>query len=117
MVSSKQQPSDDVPAKLTVAAASATKRVTAAVKTAPAKVKVLVVDRNVPTLPAGAATAVALTDSQQALLATYGAGPDRNASPAGQVTAILVDKSGNVIRTFSHANGIGDFRDALTALS
>ncbi|MDT4971236.1 MAG: polymerase primary sigma factor [Pseudonocardiales bacterium] len=37
MVSSKQQPSDDVPAKLTVAAASATKRVTAAVKTAPAK--------------------------------------------------------------------------------
>ena len=86
------------------------------VKAAPAKVKVLVVDRNVPTLPAGAATAVALTDSQQALLATYGAGPDRNASPAGQVTAILVDKSGNVIRTFSHANGIGDFRDALTAL-
>jgi RNA polymerase primary sigma factor len=37
VVSSKQQPSDDVPAKLTVAAASATKRVTAAVKTAPAK--------------------------------------------------------------------------------
>jgi RNA polymerase primary sigma factor len=40
VVSSKQQPSDDAPAgaaKLTVAAASATKRVTAAVKTAPAK--------------------------------------------------------------------------------
>jgi RNA polymerase primary sigma factor len=40
VVSSKQQPSDDAPAraaKLSVAAASATKRVTAAVKTAPAK--------------------------------------------------------------------------------
>jgi RNA polymerase primary sigma factor len=40
VVSSKQQPSDDAPApavKLTVAAASATKRVTAAVKSAPAK--------------------------------------------------------------------------------
>jgi RNA polymerase primary sigma factor len=37
VVSSKQQPSDDTHARLTVAAASATKRVTAAVKTAPAK--------------------------------------------------------------------------------
>jgi RNA polymerase primary sigma factor len=37
VVPSKQQPSDDAPAKFTVAAASATKRVTAAVKTAPAK--------------------------------------------------------------------------------
>jgi hypothetical protein len=85
------------------------------VEAAPTKVHVLVVDRITPHLPTGS-PAVALTDSQQALLATYGAGPDRNASPAGQVTAMLVDASGNVIRTFSHANVIGDFRDALTAL-
>jgi hypothetical protein len=85
------------------------------VSAAPAKVKVLVVDRNAPTLPASS-TAVALADNQQGLLATYGGGPDRNARPAGQVTAMLVDASGNVIRTFSHANLIGVFRDALTAL-
>jgi hypothetical protein len=85
------------------------------VKAAPAKVHVLVVDRTAPTLPAGV-TADALADSQQALLATYGAGPDRNARPAGQVTAVLVDSSGSVIRTFSHAISIDDFRDALTAL-
>ncbi|HEY9482335.1 MAG TPA: hypothetical protein VIR00_05185 [Micromonosporaceae bacterium] len=85
------------------------------VKAASTKVHVLVVDRKAPPLPAGG-TAVALADSQQALLATYGAGPDRNARPAGQVTAILVDTSHNVIRTFSHANKISDFRDALAAL-
>ena len=85
------------------------------VSAAPTKVKVLVVDRKAPTLPASS-TAVALADDQQALLATYGAGPDRNAHPAGQVTAMLVDATGNVIRTFSHANAIGDFRDALTNL-
>lgn len=82
---------------------------------APTKVRVLIVDKTAPALPAGV-TATALADSQQALLATYGAGPDRNARPAGQVTALLVDTSGNVVRTFSHANAIGDFRDALTAL-
>lgn len=84
-------------------------------KAAPTKVHVLIVDKTAPTLPAGV-TAVSLADSQQALLATYGAGPDRNARPAGQVTAMMVDASGNVIRTFSHANAIGNFRDALTAL-
>jgi hypothetical protein len=86
------------------------------VKAAPTKVHVLVVDRKIPTLPAGV-TALALADSQQALLATYGAGPDRNANQARQVTAMLVNASGNVIRTFSHANAIADFRDALTALA
>lgn len=85
------------------------------VKAAPTKVHVLVVDRSAPTLPAGE-SAISLADSQQALLATYGAGPDRNARPAGQVTAMLVDTSGNVIRTFSHANKISDFRDTLAAL-
>lgn len=85
------------------------------IKAAPAKVHVLAVDRTAPTLPTGE-KALALADSQQALLATYGAGPDRNARAAGQVTAVLVDSSGNVIRTFSRANEIADFRDALTAL-
>jgi len=86
------------------------------VAAAPAKVRVLIVDqKKAPTLPAGV-TATALVDRQQALLATYGAGPDRNARLAGQVTAMLVDSSGNVTRTFSHANAISDFRDALTAL-
>jgi hypothetical protein len=85
------------------------------VKSAPSKVHVLVVDRKAPTLPTGV-TATALADREQALLATYGAGPDRNARPAGQVTAVLVDSSDSVIRTFSHANAIGDFHDALTAL-
>jgi hypothetical protein len=85
------------------------------VHAAPAKIHVLVVDRKAPTIPAGV-TATALADREQSLLATYGAGPDRNAHLAGQVTAILVDTSGNVIRTFSHANAIADFHDALTAL-
>jgi hypothetical protein len=85
------------------------------VTAAPAKVHVFVVDRNPPTLPDGV-TATALVDRQQALLATYGAGPDRNARQAGQVTALLVDSSDNVTRTFSHANAISDFREALTAL-
>jgi hypothetical protein len=86
------------------------------VNSAPTKIHVLVVDRTAPTLPKGV-TAVALADSQQALLATYGAGPDRNSRPAGQVTAVLVDASGSVVHTFSHANEIADFRDALSALN
>jgi hypothetical protein len=86
-------------------------------KATPDHVKVMVVDTTVPTLPAGvAANTIALSDPQQSLIATYGPGPDHNADQAKQVTAILVDSSRNVVHSFSHANVIADFRDALAAL-
>ena len=81
---------------------------------APIKINVIVVDRGVPTLPGGV-KAVALADPDQSLVATFGAGPDHNADPAKLVTAILVDSSKNV-RTFSHANAIADFSDALATI-
>ena len=49
------------------------------VKAVPTKVHVLVVDRTAPALPAGV-TATSLADREQAILAIYGAGPDRNAN-------------------------------------
>jgi hypothetical protein len=82
---------------------------------APAKVNVFVVDRTAPAVPKGV-KATALADREQALLATYGTGPDRNAQPAREVTALLVDASG-AIRPFNHIKAIADFRNALDALS
>lgn len=86
-------------------------------KAAPPHVKVVVVDKIAPTLPAGvAANTIALSDPQQSLLATYGSGPDHNANPAREVTALLVDSSG-VIRPFNHFKAVADFGNALDALS
>jgi hypothetical protein len=89
------------------------------VNTVPTKVHVVVVDRTAPVLPSGvpATSATALADREQTILATYGAGPDRNAKPAGQVTAILVNSSGSITQTFNHAGAIADFQNALPALA
>jgi hypothetical protein len=85
------------------------------VKAAPTGVTVLVVDHIAPSLPEGV-KATALADPQQALRATYGPGPDRSAKLGGDVTAIMVDSSGNVVKTVNNAIAIADFQDALVAL-
>ncbi len=82
---------------------------------APSKVSVLLVDRAAPEVPPGV-KATALADPQQALMATYGTGPDRNARPAGQATVVLVDSAGSITQTVNRAAALSGFRDALKAL-
>jgi hypothetical protein len=85
------------------------------VASAPAKVHVLVVDRKAPTV-AASINAVSLADPQQALRATYGPGPDRNATPSADVTALLVDSAGTVVNAVKHADDINTFKEALSTL-
>lgn len=82
----------------------------------PAKVSVLAVDRSAPFIPAGI-HAIALADPEQALLATYADGPDRDATPAGVPTAVFIGADGTVIRTVSPALTLAELRDGLADLS
>jgi hypothetical protein len=83
---------------------------------APAKVTVIVVDKSVPFIPPGA-RAVALADPEQALMATYADGPDRDVTPASVPTAVLVDSGGTVTSTVSPALSVADFQAKLTKLA
>lgn len=82
----------------------------------PAKITVLVVDKTAPFIPAGV-RATALADPEQALLATYADGPDRDATPAGVPTAVLVNSKGTVTATVSPALAVTSFQAALGKLS
>jgi hypothetical protein len=101
-----------------------TKLIEDTVNAVPDKVHVVVIDRIAPPLPSAVTgtlprgvTVTSLADVEQSIVGTYGAGQDHNAKPAEQVTAVLVNSSGTVIRTLSPANTIGVFRDALPALA
>jgi hypothetical protein len=85
-------------------------------KFAPTKVTLLLVDRNAPIIPGGI-HATALIDSEQALLATYGNGPDRRATPAGVAAALLVNVDGVVVRTVLPATSVSDFQADLVSLA
>jgi hypothetical protein len=85
------------------------------VAAAPEKVTVLVVDRVAPYVPAGT-NAIALADPEQALLATYADGPDRNAKPAGVATAVLVNSQGIVTATVAPAQSVSSFQQQLAEL-
>jgi hypothetical protein len=83
---------------------------------APAKVTVLVVDKTAPFIPSNV-HATALGDPEQALLATYADGPDRNPTQAGVATAVLVDSHGLVTATISPAQSLtASFQAQLAAL-
>jgi hypothetical protein len=82
---------------------------------APTKVTVLVVDRRVPTIPAGVHV-TALADPEQALLATYGGGADQNATPSGIPAAVLVDARGTIMRSVRPATKATDFETDLVRL-
>jgi hypothetical protein len=82
---------------------------------APTKVSILVVDKSAPFIPIGT-NAVALADPEQALLATYADGPDREATPAGVPTAVLVNSQGTVTATISPALSVTSFQSALAKL-
>jgi hypothetical protein len=86
------------------------------VASAPASVTVLVVDKQAPFVPAGI-RATALADPEQALLSIYADGPDRDATPAGVPTAVLVDSQGIVTATVSPAQEVSSFQLPLTKLS
>jgi hypothetical protein len=86
------------------------------VKVAPTKVTLLLVDRVAPSIPPGV-HATALSDPEQALLATYGNGPDRRATPTGVVTALLVGLDGVVVRTVNPATSVSDFQADLVKLA
>ncbi len=83
---------------------------------APVKVKVFVVDKTVPYIPA-TIRATALADPNQALLAIYGSGADRATTPAAIPTALLIDHTGRVTASVSPASTVADFQTALTSLS
>jgi len=85
------------------------------VAAAPAKVTVLVVDKTAPFIPIGI-DATALADPEQALLATYADGPDREATQAGVPTAVLVNSQGTVMVTVSPALSITNFQADLAKL-
>jgi hypothetical protein len=82
----------------------------------PAKVTVIVVDKAVPFVPAGA-RALALADPEQALLAIYADGPDRDGAPASVPTALLIDDKGTVTNTISPALSVSDFQTQLAKLA
>jgi hypothetical protein len=82
---------------------------------APTGARVVVVDTTLPVVPIGV-SALNLIDKQQVLLSTYGGGPDHHKTPAGQVTALLVDSAGTVTRVVNHANGVDLFKADLQAL-
>lgn len=82
---------------------------------APSSVTIVLIDRTAPPVPLGV-TATSLADPEQALLATYADGPDRNIQPAGVPTAVLVTGDGTVTKTVSPADRLGDFQAALAAL-
>jgi hypothetical protein len=83
---------------------------------APATVTLLLVDRTPPTVPAGV-KATPLADPEQALLATYTDGADRNATPAGQPSAMLVDAQGVISMTADPITTVVDIKQELLALA
>jgi hypothetical protein len=82
----------------------------------PAAVTLVLVDRSVPPVPVGV-KATPLADPEQTLLATYTDGPDRNASPAGQPSAVLVDSEGTVAETADPITALADIKNQLLALA
>ena len=88
----------------------------ATVAAAPSGVNVIAVDKTVPTLPPGI-NATALADPEQALLAIYGDGPDRGATPAGQPMALLVASDGSIRGAISPVASIDSFRTELAKLN
>jgi len=95
--------------------ASAEPLITDTANNAPKGARLVIVDVTAPPVPAGV-SATALADSQQVLLSTYGGGADHHKPLGGQVTALLVDSSGNVTRVVSHANGVDAFKTDLQTL-
>jgi hypothetical protein len=91
--------------------------ITDTANSAPKGARVVVIDTTAPQIPAGVTTAIALADRQQVLLSTFGGGADHHKTPAGQVTALLVDSAGTVTNVVNHANGIDAFREDLLALN
>jgi hypothetical protein len=83
---------------------------------APTSVTVLIVDKTAPFIPVGS-RATALADPEQALLATYADGPDREATPAGVPTAVLVNSQGTVTTTISPALSLTAFQAQLAKLN
>jgi hypothetical protein len=83
---------------------------------APADVTVLIVDKTPPFVAEGI-RATALADPEQALLAIYGAGADRNPTPAGVPTALLVNSIGVVTTAISPAFNVDDFAKQLALLN
>ncbi|HKD98929.1 MAG TPA: hypothetical protein VKB69_15235 [Micromonosporaceae bacterium] len=82
------------------------------VKYAPPRVSVLVVDRTAPVLPS-AVHATALADPEQALLATYAGGVDRQPVPGAVPTAVLVNSEGTVAATVRPATAVSSFQAKL----
>jgi hypothetical protein len=86
------------------------------VKFAPPRVSVLVVDRTAPALPPDV-RATALADPEQALLATYAGGADRQPVPGGVPTAVLVNSEGTVTATVRPASAVSSFQAKLIEIA
>jgi hypothetical protein len=86
------------------------------VKFAPPRVSVLVVDRTAPALPPDV-HATALADPEQALLATYAGGPDRQPVPGAVPTAVLINSEGAVTATVRPATNVSSFQAKLIEIA
>jgi len=84
--------------------------------TTPPAVTLVLVDRVAPVVPAGV-KATPLADPEQTLMATYTDGPDRNASPAGEPSAVLVDSKGGISVTADPITALADIKKELLALA